>query len=140
MLLPFKKQDKEQSMEFELFTYAEKGMLEVQVYGVLEVEYFLEMINVVISEIESNGIKKLVYYNESADSSKIKTSELKRIVRATRRLNDVIPEGAVAAIITNKLSYGLIRMWYAFSGPDLTYDFQLFNNHRAGLTWIENHD
>lgn len=140
MLLPFKKRTEEHSMEFELFTYADKGLLEVQVYGMLEVEYFLEMINVVINEIETNNIKKLVYFNESADSSNINTSDLKRIVRATRRLNDVMPEGAVAAIITNKLSYGLIRMWYAFSGPDLSYDFQLFNNHRAGLTWIENHD
>ena len=139
MQQPVKTRISKHSMEFELFTYADKGLLEVQVFGTLEIEYFLEMTNVIINEIESHNIKKFVYYNENADSSHFNATDLKRIARATRRLNNVMPGGAVAAIITNKLSFGLIRMWYAFSGPDFNYDFQLFNDHRTGLTWIEKH-
>ena len=140
MLAPFQKQQPIDSMEFELFTYADNSILEVRVSGTLEVTYFLEMINVVLSELEARDIKKMIYYNESADSSNISMSDLKLIVRATRRLNDVLAGGSAAAAIGNKLSYGLIRMWQAFNSVELNYDFQLFNSYNPAINWLKNKD
>ncbi len=137
MLAPFRKPQNHDSMEFEFFTYADNSILEVRVSGTLEVNYFLEMATVVIDELETRNIKRFIYYNESADPSGISPSDLKKIVKATRRLNRVMEGGRVTAAITNKLSYGLIRMWHAFSALDLTYEFQLFNNHQAAMSWLQ---
>ncbi|MEL0037194.1 MAG: STAS/SEC14 domain-containing protein [Gammaproteobacteria bacterium] len=139
MLVPFKKESQTQGMDFELLTHPEHELLEVRVYGVIDVEQFLEMIDIVINEIKKHGFKRVLYVNRDADSSKISTRDLKRVVSATEQMNDVISGGSLVAVMYNKLNYGLARMWFTLSGAELNYSFQLFNNRDDAMAWLATH-
>ena len=125
-------------MEFEIVTHSESSTLEVQVTGLINAEYFLGMIDVVNTEIKLTNCKNGLYHNVGADSSQLTSSDMRRIVKASKVLNESLEGGKVAAVITNKLSYGLVRMWYAFSSPDLKFEFQLFNKYESAIHWLSN--
>lgn len=123
-------------MQFELVPHYDTSILEVQVSGRIEHDYFIEMISLVQSELRILKFNHLLYHNMGTDSSSLTLDNMKTIVHASRGLNTLLENGKLAAVLSNKLSYGLARMWYALSSADLTFDFEIHSHYEHALQWI----
>ena len=125
-----------QKLDFELVNHADIATLEIQISGLVQVDSFIEIVKLINTELKLLNYNKLIYHNVGTDPSSITTEDLKRIVLATTDLNDTIKNGWFAAVADNKLSFGMFRMWHAFSSQDMQYEFEIFNNYESACRWI----
>jgi hypothetical protein len=125
-----------QKLDFELINLADIATLEIQISGLVQVDSFIEIVKMIDAELKLLNYNKLIYHNVGADPSSVTTDDLKRIVLATNAIHQTLRDGRFAAVADNKLSFGMFRMWHAFSSQDMQYDFEIFNNYESACRWV----
>jgi len=124
------------SLEYEFVNHADFKTLELQVYGQIHVCTFLDMIEQVNKELHQRKYRNLIYHSMRADPSSMTTDDLKETVSGTNAFNQTLEGGRLAAVVDNKLSFGMFRMWHAFSSSDMTYEFEIFTKYQLAESWV----